>query len=109
VTWGKLQAVTPAFMAAKYSDGTPYVEEAHAELAFDWVRANGTASDNLNLTQLAADLSSIVEPPAPTPKRGTNKQQLAQLLTNVIQADLKSTTSTEASMKADVQRVLNAH
>jgi hypothetical protein len=69
VTWGQLWPVTPAFMTAKYDDGSPYVEEAHAELALDWVNAKGTAPDNLDMDQLAADLSAIVDvtPPAPTP------------------------------------------
>lgn len=68
VTWGKLQPVSLSFMTAKYSDGTPYVEEAHAELAFDWVNQAGTCPANLNLTQLMADLSAIVEPePQPSP------------------------------------------
>jgi hypothetical protein len=67
VTWGKLQPVSPAFLTAKYPDGTPYLEEAHAELAFDWVNAAGTCPANLNLTQLLADLASVVEPPSPTP------------------------------------------
>jgi hypothetical protein len=57
VSWGQLVEVTPAFMAAKYDDGTPYVEEAHAELAFDWIRAVGTAPSNLNLDQLQQDLA----------------------------------------------------
>jgi hypothetical protein len=57
VSWGQLVEVTPAFMAAKYDDGTPYVEEAHAELAFDWIRAVGTAPSNLNLEQLQQDLA----------------------------------------------------
>lgn len=68
VTWGKLQPVSPSFMTAKYADGTPYVEEAHAELAFDWVNAAGTCPANLDLTKLVADLTAIVEPePTPSP------------------------------------------
>lgn len=70
VTWGKLQPVTPAFLTAHYPDGTPYLEEVHGELALDWVNAAGTCPAKLNLTQLVADLASIVEPPqppAPTP------------------------------------------
>jgi hypothetical protein len=57
VSWGQFVIVTPAFMAAKYDDGTPYVEEAHAELALDWIRAVGTAPSDLNLTQLQQDLA----------------------------------------------------
>lgn len=61
VTWGKLQAVTPAFMTAKYDDGMPYVEEAHAELALDWVNAAGTAPSKLNLAQLLAELKMVAD------------------------------------------------
>lgn len=59
VTWGKLQPVTPGFLMAKYPDGTPYVEEAHAELALDWINAAGTAPSKLNLPALVADLQSV--------------------------------------------------
>ena len=59
VTWGKLQPVSPAFMTAKYPDGTPYVEEAHAELAFDWVNQAGTCPAGLNLTKLVANPSAL--------------------------------------------------
>lgn len=59
VTWGKLQPVTPGFMAATYPDGTPYVEEAHAELALDWMNATGTAPSKLDLAQLVADLRAV--------------------------------------------------
>ena len=59
VTWGKLQPVTPGFMAASYPDGTPYVEEAHAELALDWMNAAGTAPSKLDLKRLVADLQAV--------------------------------------------------
>jgi hypothetical protein len=59
VTWGKLQPVTPGWMAATYPDGTAYVEEAHAELALDWVNKAGTAPSKLNLKQLLADLQAV--------------------------------------------------
>ena len=59
VTWGKLQPVTPGFMAATYSDGTPYIEEAHAELALDWMNAAATAPSKLNMQQLVADLRTL--------------------------------------------------
>jgi hypothetical protein len=59
VTWGKLQPVTPGFMAASYPDGTPYVEEAHAELALDWINAMGSSPSKLNLSQLVADLRAV--------------------------------------------------
>jgi hypothetical protein len=59
VTWGKLQAVTQDFMLASFPDGTPYVEEAHAELAYDWVSSVGTAPSRFDLNQLITDLSEI--------------------------------------------------
>lgn len=65
VSWGKLQPVTPAFLTAKYPDGTPYLEEAHAELGADWVDQAGTCPAKLDLPQLVADLQAIVEPPPP--------------------------------------------
>lgn len=58
-TWGKLQPVTQDFMFGAYPDGTPYVEEAHAELAADWIGAIGSAPSNLNLSQLIADLQAV--------------------------------------------------
>jgi hypothetical protein len=67
VTWGQLQEVTSQFLTAKYADGTPYVEEAHAELALDWIKKAGTAPSGMNLTQLVSDLKQIIEPPAPPP------------------------------------------
>jgi hypothetical protein len=67
VTWGQIQPVTPAFLAAKYADGTPYLEEAHAELALDWVNQAGTCPAKLDLAQLQAELSLIAEPPTPAP------------------------------------------
>ena len=67
MTWGALQPVSPTFLVAKYADGTPYLEEAHAELALDWVNQAGTCPAKLDLAQLQADLSLIVEPPTPPP------------------------------------------
>lgn len=52
VTWGKRVPATPAFVKA-------YTEEAHALFFFDWVRAVGSAPNNLNLTQLASDLPQL--------------------------------------------------
>ena len=59
VTWGQLWPVTPAFMAAKFGDGTPYVEEAHAELAFDWINATGNAPSGFDLKALMEELNSV--------------------------------------------------
>lgn len=52
VTWGKLQAMTPAFFKV-------YCEEAHCELFTDWIRANGTAPSGFNLSQLVNDLAAL--------------------------------------------------
>jgi hypothetical protein len=108
--------VTPAFMAAKYPDGTPYVEEAHAELAFDWVAKAGTAPDGLDMAQLEADLTAVVSPtpPSPTPSPGpkppgATKRELAKQLNARIRLDVANTRMTEAAMKADLQKVLNAN
>lgn len=59
VTWGQLWPVTPAFMAGRYDDGMPYVEEAHAELAFDWVNAAGTSPSGFSLKDLTEELASV--------------------------------------------------
>jgi hypothetical protein len=115
VTWGRLQEVTPAFMAAKYDDGTPYLEEAHAELAFDWVTALGTAPSKFNLSQLLQDLTAIVDPspppPAPPvpPAPHTSKRELGRLLRMAITADVQNSAINEAQMKADIQGILDAN
>jgi len=116
VTWGALQPVDPSFFAAKYADGTPYLEEAHVELALDWVNAAGTAPNNLDLAQLMADLSSVtdVTPPAPPqpnppPGPGTSKRELAKLMRTAIDSDLAKKDMTEADMKADLRGVLDAN
>lgn len=109
VTWGQLQPVTPAFLTAKYPDGTPYLEEAHAELAFDWVNAAGTCPDNLNLTRLMADLSAIVEPlpqpvppSPPSPPAVMSKAELFYLMTMAGAADLHNERMSTAQMAADI-------
>jgi hypothetical protein len=130
VTWGKLQPVTPAFMAAHYDDGMPYVEEAHAELAFDWVNTAGASPSSLNLAQLLQDLTAVVDPapltfpplgpptpppapppgpPSPPPRPATSKGELAYLLKMAIRADLANRHMTEAEMKADLQSILDAN
>jgi hypothetical protein len=52
VTWGRLQPVTPAFVLK-------YTEEAHAELFFDWVQAQGVAPPGLDLDDLAKKLAAL--------------------------------------------------
>ncbi len=52
VTWGKLQAVTPAFIAA-------YCDEAHAEVYADWISAAGVSPSGFNLSLLLADLAEV--------------------------------------------------
>lgn len=122
VTWGKLQPVTPAFLTAQYADGTPYLEEAHAELAFDWVNAAGTCPAKLDLAQLVADLSSIVEPsqpPQPTPVPSPpgpppsppappavmSKIELFHLITMAGAADLHNLQMTPQEMAADIASI----
>lgn len=122
VTWGQLQAVTPGFLTAKYADGTPYVEEAHAELAFDWVNAAGTCPANLNLTQLVADLASIVEqpqppaptpgpvpppgpPPSPNPPQHMSKGEFFRLVAYADATDYENKNMTVVDMAADIAKI----
>jgi hypothetical protein len=53
ITWGRIQAVTPAFFAK-------YCDEAHAEVFLDWIRATGVAPSGFNANQLVADLAGLV-------------------------------------------------
>lgn len=48
-TWGALQKATIAFVEH-------YVEEAWCVVSNDWITANGTSVEGLNLTQLLADM-----------------------------------------------------
>jgi hypothetical protein len=115
VTWGQLQPVTPAFMTAKYSDGTPYVEEAHAELALDWMNAAGTTPSNLDLAQLVSDLSAIVDatppptpkPPTPPPPPRPGAVTLAEKVTNTIITGLAAA-QTAAQLASAIQADLPA-
>lgn len=63
VTWGRLQPVSPPFFTAKYADGTPYVEEAHAELHPAWIEQNGRkqgfSPSGHDLKTLIADLRVV--------------------------------------------------
>jgi hypothetical protein len=52
ITWGQEQAVTMDFLNL-------YCEEAHAELAYDWIMAQGLSPSGFSLAQLNADLSAI--------------------------------------------------
>lgn len=56
ITWGMTQLMTRAFFVQ-------YREEAHPELAFDWIAANGRAPSGFDLAALvsaiSSDLSSI--------------------------------------------------
>jgi hypothetical protein len=52
VTWGRLQAMTPAFLAR-------YCEEAHAELFADWILAGGTSPSGLDVADLTAKLKEV--------------------------------------------------
>lgn len=114
VTWGKLQPVTPAFMKGKYADGTPYVEEAHAELALDWINSMGTSPSKFNLQELLDKLNDVTAPPAPVPTPPappvtTSKKELGILLLHAISANIKDPKVTEPQMKADIQSILNAN
>lgn len=53
VTWGRLQPVTVPFILK-------YCEEAHAELYFDWINAQGMTPAGFNLNDLADKLKEIV-------------------------------------------------
>jgi len=52
VTWGRLQPMTEAFFLK-------FCEEAHAELYFDWIAAQGTAPVGFDLETLAGRLREI--------------------------------------------------
>lgn len=52
ITWGKPQKMTLAFFQ-KYTD------ECHGELAFDWVRQQGTAPSGLDLNDLDTQLVGL--------------------------------------------------
>ncbi len=52
ITWGKAVPMTAAFAAR-------YLEEAHAELFYDWIEANGRSPGGFDLGVLASDLNSL--------------------------------------------------
>lgn len=52
VTWGQLQQMSWQWFMT-------YCDEAYCELAMDWVRANGTAVNSLNMAQLTEDLAAL--------------------------------------------------
>lgn len=52
VTWGALQAATLGFQANA-------AEEAWAVVTHDWLRANGTTVEGMDLQQLLADMDSV--------------------------------------------------
>jgi hypothetical protein len=52
VTWGQLQQLTWDWLMT-------YCDEAYVELALDWVKANGTAVNSLNMAQLTQDLAAL--------------------------------------------------
>lgn len=51
-TWGALQPVTIGFISH-------YVEEAWAFITPDWIEANGSTVDGINLSQLTADMAYV--------------------------------------------------
>jgi hypothetical protein len=123
VTWGKLQPITQAFMTAHYEDGTPYIEEAHAELAFDWVNAVQKAPSGINLPELERDLTAVIDtsppPPIPPPVPGPpppkppavriSKKELRFLVGMAMKADEANKYMDEAAMKTDIQNILDAN
>jgi hypothetical protein len=52
VTWGQLQQLSWEWFSK-------YCDEAYAEIAMDWVKANGEAVNSLDYTTLQADLAAI--------------------------------------------------
>lgn len=52
ITWGQLQQLTWQWLQT-------YCDEAYIELAMNWVRANGTAVNNLNMAALTSDLAAL--------------------------------------------------
>jgi hypothetical protein len=52
VTWGQLQQMTWQWFMT-------YCDEAYVEVSLDWVRANGTAVNGLNMAQLTQDLGAL--------------------------------------------------
>ena len=52
VTWGRLQKATNAFMEH-------YTEEAWAVVSQDWIDANGTTIEGLDLTRLLSDMQYV--------------------------------------------------
>jgi hypothetical protein len=52
VTWGALQAATSGFQAHA-------AEEAWAVVTEDWLTANGSSVEGLDLEQLLADMASV--------------------------------------------------
>jgi hypothetical protein len=52
ITWGKSQPTTLPFLEK-------WCDEVHAELAFDWIQAQGTAPSGLNLNDLAASALEV--------------------------------------------------
>jgi hypothetical protein len=53
VSWGKLQMMTPAFL-------NHYIEEAHSELYFDWIKSQGEAPSGFSLIDLTAKLQQVI-------------------------------------------------
>lgn len=52
ITWGQEQVITMDFLNL-------YCEEAHVELAFNWIAAQGNTPNGFSLSQLDADLKDI--------------------------------------------------
>lgn len=61
VSWGRLQPVTESWLTWVLEDGTPVVEEAHIELASDFIRATGVSPSGFDHDQLVAEITNLAE------------------------------------------------
>lgn len=59
VTWGRLQEVTEAFLIWVLDDGTPVLEEAHAEAADDLLLSTGFTPAHYDHATLIGDLNAV--------------------------------------------------
>lgn len=59
ITWGQEVEVSGDFMDGQFPDGTPYIEEAHCELAFDWATTAGICPNKETLSQIISQLNQL--------------------------------------------------
>jgi hypothetical protein len=127
VTWGALQPVTYAFLAAKYGNGTPVLEEAHVELDKEWLAKNGNSPAGFNWQSLVAALTDIpnnqpvptptppiptptpLTPPNPTPTPPTpamSNDEFCKLMEMAARADRRKPGQTVAESAADFESII---